>query len=45
MKAQAPVDLVADAIRGVTEEGARRALDEMIAAGIRLVTSEQAFGA
>ncbi len=40
-----PVDLVKDAIRGITEEGSRKALGEMMAAGIRFVTVEQISGA
>lgn len=32
-----PVDLVVDAIRAITEEGGRKALEEMLAAGVRLV--------
>jgi nicotinamidase/pyrazinamidase len=34
-----PVDLVVDAIRAITEEGGRKALDEMTAVGVRLVTT------
>jgi len=34
-----PVDLVADAIRAITQEGGRKALDEMTDAGVRLVTT------
>jgi nicotinate phosphoribosyltransferase len=36
-----PVDLVVDAIRPITEEGGRRAIEEMLAAGVRLVTTEE----
>ena len=35
-----PVDLVVDAIEAITEEGGRQALEEMTAAGVRLVTTE-----
>ena len=35
-----PVDLVIDAIKPITEEGGRKALEEMVAAGARLVKSE-----
>jgi nicotinamidase/pyrazinamidase len=35
-----PVDLVTDAIRPITEEGGRQATDEMLAAGVRLVKTE-----
>ena len=35
------VDVVADAIRPITEEGGRAALEEMVAAGARLVTTEE----
>jgi nicotinamidase/pyrazinamidase len=34
-----PVDLVVDAIKPITEEGGRKALDEMVAAGAQLVTT------
>jgi nicotinate phosphoribosyltransferase len=37
-----PVDLVVDAIRPITEEGGKRAIEEMLAAGVRLVTTEEA---
>ncbi|MBI1983755.1 MAG: cysteine hydrolase [Acidobacteria bacterium] len=33
-----PVDLVTDAIKAITEEGGRKAMDEMLAAGVRPVT-------
>jgi len=36
----APVALVTDAIRGITSEGERKAIDEMVAAGVRLVTTD-----
>jgi nicotinamidase/pyrazinamidase len=32
-----PVDLVTDAIKPITEDGGRKAIDEMVAAGVRLV--------
>ncbi len=35
------VDLVVDAIRAITEEGGRRALEEMTASGARLVTTAE----
>ena len=35
-----PVALVTDAIRGITQEGERKAIDEMVAAGARRVTTE-----
>jgi len=35
-----PVDLVTDAIKPITEEGGRKAVAEMVAAGVRLVTVE-----
>jgi nicotinamidase/pyrazinamidase len=38
-KRTAPVDLVADAIKPITEEGGRRAIEQMTAAGVRLVTT------
>jgi nicotinamidase/pyrazinamidase len=34
-----PVDLVVDAIKPITEEGGRKAIDEMTAAGARLVNT------
>lgn len=34
-----PVALVVDAIKAITEEGGRKALDEMTAAGVELVTT------
>jgi nicotinate phosphoribosyltransferase len=36
-----PVDLVTDAIKGITEEGSRKAIDEMVAAGARLITTDE----
>jgi len=36
-----PVDLVVDAIRPITEEGGRKAIEEMVAAGVRLVTTDE----
>jgi nicotinamidase/pyrazinamidase len=33
-----PVDLVTDAIKPITEEGGRKAIEEMVAARVRLVT-------
>lgn len=38
---QIPVVLVVDAIRGITPEGEKKALDEMRAAGVRLVTTAE----
>ncbi|MFB3920520.1 MAG: cysteine hydrolase family protein [Terriglobia bacterium] len=35
-----PVDLVADAIKAITEEGGRKAIEEMQAVGVRLMTTE-----
>ncbi len=40
-KRERPVDLVQDAIRGIKPEGERRAIEEMVAAGVRLVTTDQ----
>lgn len=34
-----PVDLVTDAIKAITEEGSRKAIEEMTAGGVRLVTT------
>jgi nicotinamidase-related amidase len=34
-----PVDLVTDAIKAITEEGGRKAIAEMTAASVRLVTT------
>jgi len=39
-KLQVPVDLVVDAIRPITEEGGGKAIEEMVAAGARLVTTD-----
>jgi nicotinamidase/pyrazinamidase len=36
-----PVDVVSDAIRAITEEGGKKALDEMVAAGARSTTTEE----
>jgi nicotinamidase/pyrazinamidase len=36
-----PVDLVTDAIRGISSEGERKAVEEMVAAGVRLVKTEE----
>ena len=36
-----PVDLVVDAIKPITEEGGRKAIEEMVGAGVRLVTTEE----
>ena len=35
------VDVVADAIKPITEEGGRKALEEMAAAGVRMVTTAE----
>jgi len=37
-----PVDLVIDAVRAMSEEGGRKAIDDMVAAGARLITAEEA---
>jgi nicotinate phosphoribosyltransferase len=42
---QAPVDLVVDAIREIDPENGRRAIEEMVAAGVRLVTTEEVCAA
>jgi nicotinamidase/pyrazinamidase len=36
-----PVDVVVDAIKAITEEGGRHAIDEMAGAGVRLVTTAE----
>jgi nicotinate phosphoribosyltransferase len=36
-----PVDVVVDAIKAISDEGGRRALEEMKAAGVRLVTTDE----
>jgi nicotinate phosphoribosyltransferase len=36
-----PVDLVVDAVRAISEEDGRKAIEEMLAAGVRLVTTEE----
>lgn len=40
-----PVDLVTDAIKPITEDGGRQALDEMVGAGVRLVKVEDVCAA
>jgi nicotinate phosphoribosyltransferase len=40
-KLNLPVDLVVDAVKPITEEGGRKATEEMVAAGVRLVTTEE----
>ena len=40
-KLSLPVDLVVDAIKPITEEGGRKAIEEMVAAGVRLVKTEE----
>ena len=35
------LDLVVDAVRAITEEGGREAIHEMLAAGARLVTTDE----
>jgi nicotinamidase/pyrazinamidase len=39
-----PVDLVMDAIRAITEEGGRKAIEKMTAAGVRLVKTAEVCG-
>jgi hypothetical protein len=39
------VDLVVDAIKAITEEGGRKAIEEMKAVGVRLVTTEDVCAA
>ncbi len=39
-----PVDLVTDAIKGITPEGERKAIEEMVAAGVRLVKTPLVSG-
>lgn len=39
-----PVDLVTDAIKAITEEGGRKAIAEMTAASVRLVTTADVCG-
>jgi len=36
-----PVNLVADAIKPITEDGGRKALEEMVAAGVKLTTTAE----
>jgi len=38
-KRDLPMDLVTDAIRAITQEGGRKAIEQMIAAGVRMVTT------
>lgn len=40
-----PVDLVVDAIKPITEAGGRKAIEEMKAAGVRLVNTAEVCGA
>lgn len=40
-----PVELVTDAIKAITEEGGRAALDELAAAGVRMVTTDEVIAA
>ncbi|HEV2352214.1 MAG TPA: nicotinate phosphoribosyltransferase [Terriglobia bacterium] len=40
-KRNLPVDVVVDAIKAITEEGGRRAIEEMVNAGVRLVTTAE----
>jgi nicotinamidase/pyrazinamidase len=42
-KRQVPVDLVTDAIRAITPEGERKALEEMVSAGVQLVKTEAVY--
>jgi nicotinamidase/pyrazinamidase len=39
------VDLVVDGIKGITEEGGQKALDELAKAGVRMVTTQEAIAA
>lgn len=39
-----PVDLVTDAVKAITEEGGRRAIGEMTAAGVRQVSTAEVCG-
>jgi nicotinamidase/pyrazinamidase len=43
-KRDLPVDLVIDAIKPITEEGGRKALEELTAAGVRLVNTQTVCG-
>ena len=36
-----PVDLVIDAIKPISQEDGRKAIEEMVAAGVRLITTEK----
>jgi nicotinate phosphoribosyltransferase len=44
-KLNLPVDLVIDAIKPITQEGGQRAVEEMVAAGVRLVKTEEVLSA
>jgi nicotinate phosphoribosyltransferase len=44
-KLQIPVDLVVDAVKPITEEGGRKAIEDMVAAGARLVTTDEVCAA
>jgi nicotinamidase/pyrazinamidase len=39
-----PVDLVTDAIKPITEEGGRKAREELARAGVRMVTTDEVMG-
>lgn len=43
-KRNLPVALVVDAVRAITEEGGRKAVEEMTAAGVQLVTAAEVRG-
>ncbi len=43
-KRDLPVDLGVDAVRAITEEGGRRAVEEMSASGVRLVRTAEVCG-
>jgi nicotinamidase/pyrazinamidase len=43
-KRDLPVDLVTDAVKPITEEGGRKAIEEMVAAGVRLVETATIAG-
>jgi nicotinamidase/pyrazinamidase len=43
-KRNLPVALVLDAIKPITEEGGRKAIEEMVAAGVQLVTTAEICG-
>jgi hypothetical protein len=36
-----PVELVVDAIKAISEDSSRKAVDELLAAGVRLVTTAE----